>query len=84
MKIYKDYEDWFIKFIVKHQPIDSEDVNRLIQLMACLKFYDAFIEVEYKERKYTKADTELVEAIDKYQKDIFERVKPFLIVTGRN
>ena len=79
--MYKEYEDWLIKFIVKHQPIDSEDVNRLIQMVACVKF----CEVTQRIGKGNKISDELlVEAIDKYQKIIFKRIEPFLIVTGRN
>lgn len=79
--LYKEYEDWLIKFIVKHQPIDSEDVNRLIQMAACVRYYD----IHTKKLYDIDGDVyEPIETIDKYQKEIFKRIEPFLIITGRN
>ena len=74
MPTYKEYDDWLIKFIIKHAPIDSEDVNKLIQMTACTKFFES----------HNSDSSKNVHLIDEYQQEIFKKIKPFIIVTGRN
>lgn len=70
-----DIESWFVEFVNKKQPFESEDINVILRLIGCYFFV---------QNMDKKIDNRINEEVIKAQNEFYDTIKPYLIITPRN